>query len=105
MPSRPPSLRSRPRGVLRPSNWNKRTSRQQRGYGAAHDAMRRLVLAEEPLCRACDAKGVVSATTIADHIVPKAEGGTDDRSNYQGLCRPCHVAKTAAESGRARRRR
>jgi 5-methylcytosine-specific restriction protein A len=61
-------------------------------------------MAEEPLCRECSKAGRVAASTVADHIVPKAEGGTDDRDNYQGLCKPCSTAKTAAESGRARRR-
>jgi len=34
---------------------------------------------------------------IADHIKPKAEGGTDERENYQGATEPCHDAKTAEE--------
>jgi 5-methylcytosine-specific restriction protein A len=67
--------------------------------------MRERVLREEPLCRECDAKGLVTATTTADHIIPLAEGGTGDRENMQGLCAPCHTAKTARESARARLRR
>jgi len=102
MPLKPPSLRpARPRQ----SNWTKRKSRQERGYGREHDAMRRQVLAEEPLCRLCLEAGRVTPTTIADHIVPLADGGASDRYNYQGLCRPCHDLKTARESARARRRR
>ena len=68
--------------------------------------MRRIVLAEEPLCRMCLAMEPPRYTpsTIADHIKPKAEGGTDDRENYQGACDPCSKAKTARESARARRR-
>ena len=105
MPSKPPSLRARKVSPDRKlSNWDKRKTRQQRGYGREHDAMRRRVLAEEPLCRDCLKTGHVAAATIADHIVPKAEGGTDDRENYQGLCRPCSTAKTSSESGRARRK-
>lgn len=46
----------------------------------------------------------VTPTTIADHIIAKAEGGEDDRGNYQGVCDPCHKAKTAEEAARARRR-
>lgn len=65
--------------------------------------MRAIVLREEPVCRSCVAAGRVTVSTIADHIVPKAEGGTDDRDNYQGVCEPCHVMKTAAESARGRR--
>ena len=68
--------------------------------------MRRIVLAEEPLCRMCLAADPPRFTpsTIADHIKPKAEGGTDDRENYQGACQSCSKAKTARESARARRR-
>ncbi|MDB5733176.1 MAG: DNAse [Variovorax sp.] len=107
MPSRPPNLRQRNRGkpAAKVSNWTKRASRQERGYGRAHDLMRERVLTEEPLCRICDAAGRVTASCIADHIVPKAEGGTDDRENYQGCCDPCHKVKTARESKRARARR
>lgn len=101
MPSRPPSLIPRKAKL---SNWTKRASRQSRGYGADHDRMRARVLIEEPLCRLCMERGVVTATAIADHIVPKAEGGGNERSNYQGLCSACHVAKTAREAARARRR-
>lgn len=66
--------------------------------------MRERVLREEPICRMCIAAGRVRASTIADHIIPKAEGGSDDRENYQGACDPCHRAKTAEEAARARSR-
>jgi 5-methylcytosine-specific restriction protein A len=59
------------------------------------------ILRRDPICRAC-----LSAPSVeADHIIPKAEGGTDDESNGQGLCEPCHTAKTKAEIARARGRR
>lgn len=104
MPTRPPNLKVRPTG--RASNWDRRKSRQSRGYGRDHERMRSVVLAEEPLCRVCLALDPPRYTpsTVADHRKPKAEGGTDDRENYQGLCAPCSKAKTAKESARARRR-
>ena len=97
-------LKARPKA--KPSNWSKRESRQARGYGRAHELMRAQVLREEPLCRACLAMNPsrTSASQVADHIIPKAEGGTDDRENYQGLCKPCDVLKTARESARGRKR-
>lgn len=101
MPSRPPSLRKKPNRI---TGWSKRKTRQERGYGATHDRMRAQLLREEPTCRECRKSGRVAVSVIADHIVPKAEGGTDDRINYQGLCKACHIAKTAAESARGRRR-
>ena len=54
---------------------------------------RAAVLAREPRCRRCGARA-----TEADHIVPVSRGGTNDpEANGQGLCRPCHDAKTRAE--------
>jgi 5-methylcytosine-specific restriction enzyme A len=103
MPSKPPSLRA-PKPRPAPWSTSRRGSRQSRGYGRAHELMREQVLAEEPLCRECLKQGRVSATTIADHVIPKAEGGTDERDNYQGLCSSCDKVKTAAESARARAR-
>lgn len=41
-------------------------------------------------------------TGICDHITPKAEGGTDDDSNLQTLCRMCSDEKTHAESMKSR---
>ena len=41
---------------------------------------------------------------IRDHIVPLAEGGTDDDANTQMLCRMCSAAKSAAEAARGRAR-
>lgn len=99
MPSRPPSLKQKPRAKAWAST---RKSRHERGYGREHDIMREIVLREEPLCRMCLAQGRVSASTIADHIIPLSEGGTGERNNYQGLDADCHRKKTAEEASRAR---
>jgi 5-methylcytosine-specific restriction enzyme A len=42
----------------------------------------------------------VEVATIRDHIVPLAEGGTDDDLNSQPLCAACHRRKTERESAR-----
>lgn len=83
-------------------NSNRTTT--ERGYGWRHQQMRKTVLMEEPLCRSCLKRSppLYTPSVIADHIEPKAEGGTDDRDNYQGLCQPCSDAKTAEEAARAR---
>lgn len=77
--------------------------RRKRGRAGQRD--RAQVIAEEPLCRLCLAKGVTSASTVVDHIKPLSEGGSDQRENKQGLCSPCHDAKSAAERVKARRGR
>lgn len=94
MPSAPP--KHRPAGWKPPVPWaSTTTSSTARGYGARWQKLRAKVLREEPLCRAC--KPRVTAAVHVDHIVPKAKGGTDERSNLQPLCEPCHKAKTARD--------
>lgn len=46
----------------------------------------------------CQRCGIVTIDLEVDHIVNIAQGGTEDDSNLQALCIPCHQAKTAAES-------
>jgi 5-methylcytosine-specific restriction enzyme A len=68
-------------------------SRQQRGYNAKHEALRRQVLSEEPICRRCGFRPSV----IGDHIVALSLGGKTVRGNLQGLCERCSRSKTGKE--------
>ncbi|MDX9973358.1 MAG: HNH endonuclease signature motif containing protein [FCB group bacterium] len=55
---------------------------------------------------ACAACGCMLVDGWAlDHVAPHSRGGSDDRSNLQGLCNPCHDAKTAKDRGHRTRRR
>lgn len=72
-----------------------------RGRAAVEQRRRRLMA--EPLCRDCKARGKVTASTVPDHIVPLAHGGSDDDSNIRCLCQPCHEARTAEQFGYRRR--
>ena len=56
-------------------------------------------LRAHPLCVACARIGRVRAAQEVDHVVPLHAGGADDARNLQGLCRPCHAAKTARDAG------
>src|SRR3546814_16362008 len=60
---------------------------------------RRRRLQAEPLCRDCKAKGVITAATAPDHIVPLALGGSDDDSNVRCLCTECHLERTREQFG------
>ena len=71
-----------------------------RTRGGFNSRVARQILAEEPECRLCGAP-----STEADHIVPWAEGGSDARENGQGLCTPCHTAKSLREKLRGIQRR
>lgn len=73
------------------------TTQRLRGRKAVETRKRRL--RAEPLCRHCLAKGITTAATVPDHIVPLKDGGTDDDSNIQCLCEPCHEAKTRKDMG------
>lgn len=57
------------------------------------------MLARFPLCVMCKAKGIYRPTDEIDHVVPLNRGGPDTEDNLQGLCTPCHEAKSTAEQG------
>ena len=65
--------------------------------GRSLQRMRALVRAEQPLCLDCLAKGIAKPWTELDHIISLESGGNNDRSNFQGLCRTCHLDKTARD--------
>ncbi len=81
---------------------------QQRGYGREHEKMREHLLATVILCEECTRQGKVRVGTHADHIIPKAKGGSDGRENYQLLCASHHAEKSIHDQGknpRLRKRR
>ena len=106
MPSAAPtlsSLRRKPR-----CKDNLRPSAARRGYGGKRwQHLRRAVflrdkyICQQPGChRIClDSSPDHSHRPHCDHIVAKADGGTDDKSNLQTLCGSCHSYKTATENG------
>ncbi len=70
---------------------------------AAWKRLRAEVLASEPLCRMCTARGLVVPATDVDHIEDSREDYTDDnsRENLQSLCHTCHSLKTAASMNKS----
>lgn len=101
MPTQPP--RFRPRHAPERKAWARpvgQPDRRQRGRAARRERAR--ILEEEPLCRPCLEADRVSASVEVDHIVPLARGGSEDRDNKQGICIPCHRAKTAREAAEGR---
>ena len=85
-----------------------RGNSNDRGYGAVWRRLRAAQLLREPLCKHCEDEGLVAPATEVDHVIPKAQGGVDEETNLQSLCKPHHSAKTAREvfhGGEATRRR
>lgn len=80
-----------------------RGTRHQRGYGADWDVRRLRILARDAgVCQPCARHDIVHAGTQVDHKVPREQGGSEDDSNLQVICRVVHQAKTDAEKhGRA----
>lgn len=71
---------------------DKPTRRQHiKANGGAHTAneWRMLCQLHNWCCAACGRKRPLTK----DHIVPVTEGGSDDISNIQPLCRPCNSSK------------
>jgi 5-methylcytosine-specific restriction protein A len=70
--------------MIQDSEHWRRTKRWER--------MRRLHLQRQPLCAFCERRGVTTAATIVDHIVPH-KGDAKlfwDTNNYQSACKTCH---------------
>jgi 5-methylcytosine-specific restriction protein A len=95
MPRKPPVFSMRPR----PPRPDARPSAHRRGYDAAWQRLRLVILGEEPLCRPCRQAGRTTAAEHVDHDVPLSKGGTNDPANLVPMCQPCHSAKTAAQDG------
>ncbi|WP_334037900.1 HNH endonuclease [Burkholderia gladioli] len=83
-----------------------RGNRRERGLAPNWERTRAEILKrDKSLCQACLRRDRVTLATTVDHIVNRAEGGTDDPANLESLCDSCHKAKTAKEAARARARR
>jgi 5-methylcytosine-specific restriction protein A len=76
----------------------KRGDRHIRGYGTQWDKLRPYILARDDyLCQVCSKQDRTTPASEVDHIIPKADGGTDDEDNLQSICIDCHKAKTLQE--------
>lgn len=79
----------------------RRGSARERGYTARWDTASKVYLANNPLCRWCEAQGRLVPATVTDHIRPH-RGDAElfwDTENWQPLCTQCHNKKTAREDG------
>ncbi len=79
-------------------------SSNERGYGHKWRQLRKFVLErDEHMCQECLRNGRYTLGNQVDHIVNKADGGTDRLSNLEVLCQSCHEKKTKSESIRGRK--
>lgn len=81
--------------VLAPARPN--TIERKRGYAGVKDR-ERIRKRDCGLCQECQRQGRMSIGVAVDHITPLWMGGSDDETNKELLCQPCHDAKTAREA-------
>jgi 5-methylcytosine-specific restriction protein A len=101
MPFRPPKHQLAKRSPRRTTHESWRPNANARGYGAKWEKARLDYLRAHPLCVHCLARGVITASTVVDHIEPH-RGNKElfwDSANWQALCDPDHNRKTATEDG------
>jgi 5-methylcytosine-specific restriction protein A len=67
----------------------------ERGYDHRWRKLRRMHLAEFPLCRFCHDAGRVVAANEVDHIDGNAHNCAP--SNLRSLCKACHSGRTARD--------
>ena len=77
---------------------HKGQSTTQRGYGSEWEQDKKIIYKRDKgLCQPCKRVGVVTQATQVDHKIAKANGGTDEHSNLECICTPCHDTKTAQD--------
>lgn len=76
-----------------------RRSSNARGYDSAWRRLSNRYREANPLCEPCKAKGEFVPVALVDHVIPVhvAPERVHDMDNLQGMCRPCHAEKTAAD--------
>lgn len=65
----------------------------------AWKALRKIILARDPYCKRCDAKGLVTPATTVNHIKRSREHPElfFDETNLEGVCAPCHNSEIQKE--------
>lgn len=80
------------------SNGDKNPRRTLKLNTGAWRRLRADVLADEPLCRDCNARGILTPATDVDHI--HNDPSDNRRESLQSLCASCHARKTARDHGK-----
>lgn len=76
-----------------------RQTAHRRGYGHKWRTARELFLAEHPLCVYCERQGLLTPSTVVDHVIPHRGDACLfwDVANWQALCKGCHDSVKARE--------
>ena len=74
--------------------FRKLKPRQQELLFSLYLSDRPISQAEYPLCEQCKSEGRLTAAEEVHHILPLANGGTNDEGNLMALCKSCHSSIT-----------
>lgn len=77
-----------------------RGSPTDRGYDYRWQKIRRIYLADHPLCYDCQLEGRVTAAYDVHHVRAIRDGGDHRDSNLMALCHECHSRRTLEDSVR-----
>ena len=71
-------------------------------YGYQWRKLRNYFLSIHPFCEMCKRDGRYTDATEVHHILPLADGGTNDIDNLMALCKSCHsrITMTTENKGR-----
>lgn len=86
------------------SSWGSGPHVVKRIRGRKLQRMRNRLFERSPLCVLCEQEHRFTLATVRDHIIPLAEGGTEDPSNEQALCYMHNELKRQEEAKRGMER-
>ena len=81
-------------------NWSKTKFYSSRAWRTIRAKFKQA----NPLCAHCLNNNIIKAMYVVDHIKPRQDGGTEDESNLQSLCKRCHAKKTGQENNGRRKK-
>lgn len=81
------------------NNWGDRSQRLR-----IPTPFKKRLLTKYPLCGLDMPNICTTKATEVDHIIPVAEGGTNDRDNLMTVCPECHAIKSKEEANRGKAR-
>lgn len=68
----------------------KRDPKTKRRYGRAWKRIRDRYISLHPFCEECMREGISTLATEVHHRLPLSDGGTNEESNLEAVCKSCH---------------
>lgn len=79
-------------------NKYQRDHESNKRYGRSWKRIRDRYIKTHPLCEECQRQGRLTPAEEVHHIIPLANGGSNNKENLMSLCKSCH-SRITAQSG------